>query len=281
MRAAEHRAPRQRSRLVGPAVSVLAVLLVTAPVTWVMLAFDDGRRLADNLPNVARTTLTDDVSSSRTSDPSRGDPLGRPDTPPTKASTPSQRQPQTRPTGPASTAPAKPTASPTKTSTRPTSPTPASTSSKPAGTPTTTATTTEPPSGTSPNAYESEVLRLTNAERGKAGCGPLSTDSALTRSAGGHAEDMVDRHFFDHTNPDGKDPFERMGAAGFKGSAMAENIAMGYESPEAVVAGWMRSEGHRRNILNCGYNKLGVGYDPGRIQSGYSKGSWVQNFGTT
>jgi uncharacterized protein YkwD len=125
------------------------------------------------------------------------------------------------------------------------------------------------------------VLQLTNAERSKAGCRPLSTDAALTRSAGEHAEDMVARHFFDHTNPDGENPFERMGDAGFSGSAMAENIAMGYESPAAVVAGWMNSDGHRRNILNCRYNKLGVGYDPGQIKAGYSKGSWVQNFGTT
>jgi len=278
---AGHRAPRQRSRLVGPVVSVVAVLVVTAPVTWVMLAFENGHRLADNLPTVARTTLADDVYSSRTNDPSRGDAVGRPATitPPLKPSS----RPQTRPTGPASTAPTRPTAptsTPTKArATRPTT-APTSTSTKPAGTPTTSTTTTEPQGGGS-SGYESEVLRLTNAERSKAGCGPLSADSSLVESSGAHAEDMVDRHFFDHTNPDGENPFERMGDAGFKGSAMAENIAMGYGSPAEVVAGWMQSEGHKRNILNCGYNKLGVGYDPGRIKAGYAAGSWVQNFGTS
>jgi len=125
------------------------------------------------------------------------------------------------------------------------------------------------------------VLRLTNIERRKNGCGNLTADPSLTVSAGRHAEDMVARHFFDHVNPDGLDPFERMAAAGFHGSAMAENIAMGYDSPKAVVDGWMNSDGHRRNILNCGYNRLGVGYDPGTIKDGYASGSWVQNFGTT
>lgn len=123
------------------------------------------------------------------------------------------------------------------------------------------------------------MLSLTNAERAKKGCGPLRANSALTRSAEGHAVDMVLKHYFAHDSLDGRSPFDRMKAAGFKGGAMAENIAVGYTSPAAVVKGWMNSPGHRANILNCDYTMLGVGYSSGQVKPEWGKGSWVQNFG--
>lgn len=123
-----------------------------------------------------------------------------------------------------------------------------------------------------------EVVRLTNAERAEAGCGPLSVDPALTRAAQGHASDMVAQQYFDHTGKDGSSPFDRMKEAGFGGSMMAENIAAGQQSASAVVQGWMNSAGHRKNILNCSYDRIGVGYDAGAVKPGMT-GSWVQNFG--
>jgi uncharacterized protein YkwD len=123
------------------------------------------------------------------------------------------------------------------------------------------------------------VLQLTNSERAKAGCGPLRTNSALTRAANAHATDMVVHHYFDHNSQDGRSPFDRMKAAGFTGGSMAENIAVGYSSAVAVVDGWMHSEGHRRNILNCGYTMIGIGYDSGQVKPDWGNGSWVQDFG--
>jgi uncharacterized protein YkwD len=278
---AGHHASRRRDRLVGPVVSVVAVVLITAPVSWAMIALDDGHHLADDLSRVSRTAA-DRVTTTRTSAPSRsgGDPVRppgesgtndqRPGSTGSVTITPERRPGSDQPAGPPSRlTPATPTLPPTVT------PTPSQSSST--ATPSTTSTGAADESV--PSAYESEVLRLTNVERRKNGCDPVTADPRLTVSAGRHAEDMVDRHFFDHVNPDGLDPFERMGAAGFHGSAMAENIAMGYDTPEAVVDGWMNSDGHRRNILNCDYNRLGVGYDPGQIKDGYAGGSWVQNFG--
>jgi uncharacterized protein YkwD len=90
---------------------------------------------------------------------------------------------------------------------------------------------------------------------------------------------MVARHYFDHTSLDGRSPFDRMKAAGFTGGAMAENIAVGYKSAAAVVEGWMKSEGHRKNILNCDYTMIGIGYDAGQVKPDWGNGSWVQNFG--
>jgi len=123
------------------------------------------------------------------------------------------------------------------------------------------------------------VLTLTNNERAKAGCRPLQLNSALTKAAEAHASDMVDEHYFAHDSLDGRSPFDRMKAAGFKGGAMAENIAVGYTSAAAVVKGWMNSPGHRQNILNCTYTMIGIGYDSGQVKPDWGNGSWVQDFG--
>ncbi|WP_350278645.1 CAP domain-containing protein [Kribbella sp. HUAS MG21] len=123
------------------------------------------------------------------------------------------------------------------------------------------------------------MLTLTNQERAKAGCGPLRTNKALTTAAEAHAADMVAQHYFAHDSLDGRSPFDRMKAAGFTGGAMAENIAVGYSSAAAVVEGWMNSDGHRKNILNCEYTMIGIGYDSGVVKPEWGNGSWVQNFG--
>jgi uncharacterized protein YkwD len=83
----------------------------------------------------------------------------------------------------------------------------------------------------------------------------------------------------DHTDPDGKSAFDRMEASGFHGSTMGENIAAGYDTAQRVFAAWMQSDGHRKNILNCNYNKIGIGYDPGQVKPDYGNGSWVEDFG--
>ena len=288
--AAAHRRTRHRARVLGPVLSVFAVLLVTAPATWLTLRTDHGSGLADRIPAEYRTSARDDAARAA----SRGGP--RPAATENRDKAPGKAKASTAPRTPASSTPRRPkptrttsTPTPTMATPTPTKPT-AKPTKKPRPTPTRTttstpppappSTSTPPPTGGGSSTFETEVVRLTNAERAKNGCGALSIDSALTTSAGKHASDMVARHYFDHTNPDGKDPFERMADAGFRGSAMAENIAMGYDSPQAAVTGWMNSAGHRTNILNCGYNRIGVGYDSGQILDGYSKGSWVQNFGT-
>ncbi len=138
-----------------------------------------------------------------------------------------------------------------------------------------------PPSGGgSMSSREREVLRLTNAERSQHGCRALTADSRLVRAAGGHASDMVRRQYFSHTSPDGEGPGERLAEVGFSGRGWGENIAAGQPTARSVVDGWMNSPGHRANILNCDFNRLGVGYVNGAVQSGYSPHVWVQNFGT-
>ncbi|WP_344210024.1 CAP domain-containing protein [Kribbella sancticallisti] len=169
----------------------------------------------------------------------------------------------------------KPTKTATRTTTRPTkSPTRTVTSE-----PTPDDPPPPPPGGGGTNAQEREVLELTNAARRNQGCRALSLDDSLVEAAGSHASDMVRRHYMDHTNPDGKGPGDRMKAAGFQGSGWGENIAAGYDSAQRVFNAWMNSDGHRANILNCKFTKIGIGYDPGQVKSQWGAGSWVQDFG--
>ena len=109
-------------------------------------------------------------------------------------------------------------------------------------------------------AYEQEVIRLVNAERAKYGLAALEEDWELSRVARYKSQDMHDERYFSHTSPTYGTPFEMIRAFGLSYRAAGENIAVGYATPAAVVAGWMTSEGHRANILSSSYTKIGVGY---------------------
>lgn len=123
-------------------------------------------------------------------------------------------------------------------------------------------------------ALENEVTALTNAERSAAGCGDVETDERLRTAARGHSEDMAVNDYFDHTSQDGRSPFDRMRDAGYPDPA-GENIAYGYRTPADVMDGWMNSDGHRDNLLNCSHRAIGVGlvYDAG------GRPYWTQVFG--
>jgi uncharacterized protein YkwD len=133
-------------------------------------------------------------------------------------------------------------------------------------------------SGSKPPAtsgsYPNQVLQITNAERKKAGCKALSSNSELTSAAQAHSSDMARNHFFDHDSRNGDGPFDRVKAAGYSFSAAAENIAMGQQTPSAVMKAWMNSPGHKANIVNCTYTQLGVGY---AVEDGTPY--WTQDFG--
>lgn len=109
-------------------------------------------------------------------------------------------------------------------------------------------------------SYGSEVTRLTNLKRARAGCGALRVEPELQTAAQLHSKDMVDRKYFSHTSPEGTGPGDRAAAQGYRGWS-GENIAAGYPTPAAVVRAWMSSAGHRANILNCRSTSTGVGYD--------------------
>lgn len=121
------------------------------------------------------------------------------------------------------------------------------------------------------NAFEQEVVKLTNAERTKAGLAPFKTDDKLMAAAREKSQDMQSKNYFSHTSPTFGSPFDRMKALGITYKSAGENIAQGQRTPQEVVQAWMDSPGHRANILNEKFTHIGVGY----VKSG---NYWTQQF---
>ena len=109
-------------------------------------------------------------------------------------------------------------------------------------------------------SYENEVIRLVNEQRAKNGLKELQADWELSRVARFKSQDMKDNNYFSHTSPVYGSPFEMIKNFGISYRSAGENIAKGQRTPQAVVNAWMNSSGHRANILNSTYTKIGVGY---------------------
>ena len=132
---------------------------------------------------------------------------------------------------------------------------------------------------------ERTVLCLVNRERSSRGLQSLRSSEKLAQAALGHSQDMVRRGYFSHQSPGGTTMTDRIRAAGwFSGArsyAFAENLAWGTGSlatPQNIVKSWMKSPGHRRNILNGRYAELGVGIALGA--PGQDRGAtYTTNFG--
>ncbi|WP_298441020.1 CAP domain-containing protein [uncultured Ferrimonas sp.] len=86
----------------------------------------------------------------------------------------------------------------------------------------------------------------------------LSAHAQLQQAALGHSANMANYDFFDHTDLDGHSVADRVNAQGYQWRAVGENIAAGYGSVDAVMAGWLASPGHCRNIMSANYQQLGL-----------------------
>jgi uncharacterized protein YkwD len=117
----------------------------------------------------------------------------------------------------------------------------------------------------------SAVFDLTNAQRTKAGLKPLISDAALDKAAQAWAQQLAKTCTFTHSTSAWRS--SRTSSAGW--AATGENIAAGYTTAASVVAGWMASAGHKKNILDTRYTGVGIGYAKGTCYSAY----WVQIFG--
>lgn len=104
-----------------------------------------------------------------------------------------------------------------------------------------------------------DLVARINRHRRTLGCGTLRWDDRLATVALRHSEDMARRGFFSHTNPDGRDPFDRMRRAGIRFQAAAENLASGQTRGVETFEGWMGSPGHRKNLEQCAYTRIGIG----------------------
>jgi len=195
----------------------------------------------------------------------------------TSEETTTDTAPTTTPTSPKSTSTRTSVKNSSKTTTKSSSkatttkPTTKATTTK--TTPTTTKKTTTTTAGYVSN-YEEQVLTLVNAEREKEGKAPLAMDAKLREAAKVRAEEISREGHFSHERPDKSFFFSIYDEFNISYAFQGENIAMGYGTPAAVMEGWMKSEGHRENILKDEYSAIGIGCykKEGNIY-------WVQLFG--
>ncbi|MBV9695878.1 MAG: CAP domain-containing protein [Gammaproteobacteria bacterium] len=128
-----------------------------------------------------------------------------------------------------------------------------------------------------------QALELINAARARgARCGrrdfapapPLTLSLTLGSVARGHALDMARHDYFEHEDPAGRSPADRVRAAGYAERLVGENIAYGPRTVADVVQGWLDSPGHCENIMDRRFAEMGLGYAAG---AGARRGLyWVQ-----
>ncbi|MEO6010330.1 MAG: CAP domain-containing protein [Vicinamibacteraceae bacterium] len=102
------------------------------------------------------------------------------------------------------------------------------------------------------------IVALTNESRRHAGLRPVAVDEKLTAAARAKLFDMLKQDYFDHRTPDGRQPWAFMQAAGYRFQMAAENLAKGYDNEPELQRAWMKSRGHRANILNPQFTEIGV-----------------------
>jgi len=113
-------------------------------------------------------------------------------------------------------------------------------------------------------ALQREALLWINQERGRAGLPGLRPAQILDRVAQRHACDNAAHNRMSHTGSDGSFFGERIRRAGYSYRRANENVALGYRDARSVVTAWMRSPGHRQNVLDRGTQELGLGVAKGR-----------------
>lgn len=122
------------------------------------------------------------------------------------------------------------------------------------------------------SSYASQVLELLNAQRRSAGLIELTYDSGIAVAAQKRAGELISD--FSHVRPDGRNCFTALDEQGCVYQGAGENIAMGQKTPQDVMNSWMQSEGHKANILNASYTRVGIGCYQDKMGQMY----WVQLF---
>lgn len=111
-------------------------------------------------------------------------------------------------------------------------------------------------------SLESEMLKYVNEARSANGVAPLKMDSEVTNVARIKSQDMIDNNYFSHNSPTYGSPFDMLKSFGIKYISAGENIA-GNSSVKAAHDALMKSEGHRKNILNPNFTHIGIGIKKG------------------
>ncbi len=123
------------------------------------------------------------------------------------------------------------------------------------------------------------LIGFANNDRENYGFKTLREDPLLAQAARLKAQDMLEKGYFDHYSPEGISPWYWLQKTGYKYSVAGENLAIGFFDSEQVHQAWMNSSSHKRNILNPGYEEIGIAVVKGDFQ-GKETTLVVQFFGT-
>lgn len=104
-----------------------------------------------------------------------------------------------------------------------------------------------------------DLLDETNRVRAENKVPLLSMNPKLNSSAGNKCSDMVKRNYWEHNDPDGKEPYRFITRAGVSYSKAGENLAYGFNNSRATIDGWMKSPSHKENMLSVDYTQVGFG----------------------
>jgi uncharacterized protein YkwD len=127
--------------------------------------------------------------------------------------------------------------------------------------------------------FESQILDLTNSHRQSLGLSTLAVSPTLSASAEWKAQHMARYEYMDHSDPAppvSRTFGQRIADCGYSAGSVGENIAFGYQTPQAVFQAWLESPGHKANIENPDWRAIGVGAAVGG--DGYVY--WAQDFGS-
>ena len=133
------------------------------------------------------------------------------------------------------------------------------------------------------DSNEKVMLNKHNRTRANKGLRKLCVHPALQRAAEAHSRDMIRKDYFSHNSKSGATPYQRIKREGYRFRAAGENIAYGsgsYGSPNRIFKGWMKSSGHRKNILNGKFREVGIGAVSGNYKGTNNVTMWTTDFGT-
>jgi uncharacterized protein YkwD len=117
----------------------------------------------------------------------------------------------------------------------------------------------------SARAFTSALVSAINDARAANDLPPLQVDARLTTAARGQSSYLASAGVLDHTGPDGASLSTRLARQGFHAHMVGENLAAGM-GPAATVSAWLASPGHRMNMLEPEFHRLGVGVVMGSLQ---------------
>lgn len=113
------------------------------------------------------------------------------------------------------------------------------------------------------SAIRADMVAGINAQRASGGLAALSPSPQLTEAAQKHACDNARRNKMSHTGSDGSSMGTRIDRTGYRWRKANENVGYGYKDAAAMLAGWIGSDGHRRNIMARGTQDIGIGLATG------------------